>query len=185
MNPQSKAIPGPMHTKQTFNAQVNTNHTQTAPNSRGAVTGCSIFLSKILSIRSQVLGPIKRPLTASFNRNISKTFKMGIKLKLGENPTSRSLKKLPKSGTHAKPSSRKAFLLLLPKAADGRISRYSREKCSLSPKALQKWSYWIPNTLPHVFVLAFEGEEELFAILSFSDLKSNLIMTIMSLFYKI
>ena len=36
-------------------------------------------------------GP-SRPQT---NRNISKTFKMGIKPKQGENPTSRSLKKLP------------------------------------------------------------------------------------------
>ena len=30
VNPQSTAIPGPMHTKQTFNAQINTNSTRTA-----------------------------------------------------------------------------------------------------------------------------------------------------------
>ena len=69
--------------------------------SRGAATGCSIFLPKILSIRSHVLGPIKRPLTASNNRNIRKTLNNRNKTQVGRNPTSRSLKKLTKTGVHA------------------------------------------------------------------------------------
>ena len=43
MNPQSTAIPGPMHTKQTFNAQ----STQTAPNQPVPIHGCSTFCFKI------------------------------------------------------------------------------------------------------------------------------------------
>ena len=86
------------------------------------------WFQKFISIRSQVLGPIKRPLTTSFNSNIRKTVKMGIKLKYGETPTSRSLRKLPKSGTHVKPSPRRAVLLLVPKTVDGQIARIFREK---------------------------------------------------------
>ena len=98
------------------------------PNQPWTVMAAPIFVSKIISIRSQGLGPIKRPLTASFDSNIDKALKEGIKPKWGETPNSRSLRKLPKSGTHAKPSPRRAVLLLVPKTADGRIARYSREK---------------------------------------------------------
>ena len=103
--------------------------------SRGAATTAPFDFQKIVSIRSQGLGPIKQPLTGSFDSNIRKTLKMGIKLKYGETPTSRSLRKLPKSGTHAKPSPRRAVLLLVSKTADGRIARIFREnKDFLSPK---------------------------------------------------
>ena len=83
---------------------------------------------KFVLIRSQGLGPIKRPITASFDSNIRKTFKMGIKLKQGETPTSQSLSKTHKFGTHAKPSPRRAVLLIVPKTADGQIARIFREK---------------------------------------------------------
>ena len=56
-------------------------HTNTQlihPNQPWTVTGCSIMVSKIISIRSQVLGPIKLPLTASFSSNIDKVLKEGI-----------------------------------------------------------------------------------------------------------
>ena len=97
-------------------------------NSRGAVTGSKQFLKKFPTIRSQALGLIRRPLTASFSSNIEKVLKMGIKLKYRETPTSRSWRKLPKSGTHAKPFPRRAVPLLVPKTADGRIAGYFREK---------------------------------------------------------
>ena len=45
-----------------------------------------------------------------------------------DTPTSRSLRKLPKSGTHTKPSPRRVVLLLVLKTVDDRIAHYSREK---------------------------------------------------------
>ena len=96
-----------------------------------AVTSATFGFQKFISIQSQGLGPIKRPLTASFDSNIRKTLKMRIKLKQGETPTSRSLRKLPKSGTYVKPSPRRAVLLLVPKTFDDRIVRISREKSDL------------------------------------------------------
>ena len=86
-----------------------------------------------LTPRFQDLEPIKRPLTASFISNIRKTLKMGIKLKekpltQGETPNSRSLRKLPISGTHTKPSPRRGVLPLVSKTADGWICQKSREK---------------------------------------------------------
>ena len=61
---------------------INTKNTQFHTNiSRGAGTGCSILFQNFILIRSQGLGPIKRPLTASINSNIRKVMKMGIKLK--------------------------------------------------------------------------------------------------------
>ena len=136
MNPQSTAIPGPMHTKQTFNAQINTNYTQTACTH---IRLLHFFVSKFISIRSQGLGPIRRPFTASFDSNIDKTLKIGIKIKYGETPTSWSLRKLHKSGTHAKPSPRRAVLLLVSKTANGWIACISREKFPLS-KFLSNWN---------------------------------------------
>ena len=118
--------------------------------SHGAATGCSIWFQNFTLIRSQGLGPIKRSLMASIDSNIRKVLKMGIKLKQGENPTSRSLKKLPKSGTHAKPSPRRAVLLLVPKTADGWIACISGEKFSLSLKSSQKWLL-SENPLPLTF----------------------------------
>ena len=134
MNPDFTTISGPIHTKTSFNPQINTQTIQTAP-THGY--GCTMAKKIFPIIRSHVLGPIKRPLMTSFDSHIRKTLKNGNKTQVGRNPTSRSLKKLPKSGTHTNPSPRRAFLLLVPKPADGRISRYSREKCSLSLKALK------------------------------------------------
>ena len=91
-----------------------------------------------LTPRFQDLEPIKWPLMASFSSNIRKTLKMVIKIKYGETPTSRSLLKTHKSGTHAKPSPRRSGLLLVPKTADDRIAHDSREKQDvLSLKILQ------------------------------------------------
>ena len=95
-----------------------------------------LISKKIVTIRSQGFRPITRPLMASIDSNIRKVLKMGIKPKLGENPTSRSLRKLPKSDTHEKPSPRRA-VLLVPKPADGRIRRIFREKF-LSKEKTQK-----------------------------------------------
>ena len=118
---------------------INTKNTKFHTNiSRGAATGCSILFQNFILIRSQDLGPIKRPLTGSIDSNIRKVLKMGIKLKWGETPTSRSLRKLPKSGTHAKPFPRRAVLLLVPKTADGRIARYFKEKFLSLRKISQK-----------------------------------------------
>ena len=61
---------------------INTKNTQFHTNiSRGASTGCSILFQNFILIRSQGLGPIKWPLTASIDSNIRKVLKMGIKLK--------------------------------------------------------------------------------------------------------
>ena len=69
--------------------------------SHGAATGYSIWFQNFTLIRSQGLGPIKLPLMASIDSNIRKVLEMGIKPKYGENPTSKSLKKLSKTGVHA------------------------------------------------------------------------------------
>ena len=49
--------------------------------SHGAATGCSIWFQNFTLIRSQGLGPIKRPLMAPIDSNIRKVLKMGIKPK--------------------------------------------------------------------------------------------------------
>ena len=98
------------------------------PNSPCTVTDCTNGFQNFLTIRFQALGPIKRPLTASINSSIINTLKQSVKLKLDETPTSRSLSKLLKSGTYAKPSLRRTTLLLVPKNFNGRISRNLREK---------------------------------------------------------
>ena len=61
------------------NYMINTKNTQFHTSiSRGAATGCSILFQNFILIRSQGLGPIKRPLTASIDSNIRKVLKMGI-----------------------------------------------------------------------------------------------------------
>ena len=131
-----------------------------------AVTGAPMIVQKFTSIPSQGLGSIRRPLTASLDSNIRKVLKEGIKPKYGETPTLRSLRKLPKSGTHAKPSPRRAVLLLLPKTADGQICRKSREKSetfSLKPPFLFCNSYCIPFLfISHFFSFEFVEETTLF-----------------------
>ena len=108
-----------------------------------AVTDAPFGFQKFITIRSQDLGPIKQPLTTSFSSNIDKVLKEGIKPKYGETPTSQSLRKLPKSGTHAKPSPRRAAFLLVSKTADGRIFHDSREKVVLLSLKTKQISYWI------------------------------------------
>ena len=119
----------------------------------------SKILKKIPTIRSQVLRPIKRPLTASNQPKHRKTLKMGIKLKYGETPTSRSLSKTHKSGTHAKPSSCRAVLLLVPKTADGRIARIFREKFLSLKKSLKKMVAAEKIWFIHVFGSFIIGED--------------------------
>ena len=56
---------------------INTKNTQFHTNiSRGEATGCSILFQNFILIRSQGLGPIKRPITASIDLNIRKTLKV-------------------------------------------------------------------------------------------------------------
>ena len=106
---------------------------------------------------------------------------MGIKLKYGETPTSRSLRKLPKSGTHAKPSLHRAAFLLVPKTADGRIARIFREKFLSLKKKLKKWPLQEILVQNHVIGLFSEVRDDTVAVLSFSDLTTSK-MTIMSIF---
>ena len=61
--------------------------------------GHSKISKKILTIRSQVLVPIKRPLTASNQPKHRKTLKNGNKHKWGETPTFWSLSKLANPGS--------------------------------------------------------------------------------------
>ena len=123
--------------------------------SHGTATAAPFLFQKFVSIRSQGLGPIKRPLTASFYSNIRKTLKIGVKLKCGETPTSRSLRKLPKSGTHAKLSLRRAAFLFVPKVADGWIACIFRENFSLSLKSSQNAAHCDKNICISRFGLFF------------------------------
>ena len=147
-----------------------------------AVTAAPFGVPKILSIWSQGLGPIKRPLTTSFDSNIDKVLKKGIKPKLGENPTSRSLRKLPKFGTYEKPSPRRAAFLLVPKTADGRISYNPREKEDILSLKNAIFCYWKSPVLPPVF-FSFQFEKmstmQEFVLLSF---ETNSKMPILSFF---
>ena len=61
--------------------------------------GHSKISKKILTIRSQVLGPIKRPLTTSNQRKHGKTLKNGNKTQAGRNTTSWSCQKLTNPGS--------------------------------------------------------------------------------------
>ena len=54
------------------------NYTTNCPNSLWTVTKLLKWAPKIPTIRSQVLGPIKRPLTASINSIINKTLKQSV-----------------------------------------------------------------------------------------------------------
>ena len=149
-----------------------------------ALTAAPFSVPKFLSIQSQGLGPIKRPWdqTTSFDSNIDKVLKEGIKPKYGETPTSRSLRKLPKSGTHAKPSPRRAALLLVLKTADGRISYNLREKEDILSLKNAIFGYWKSPLLPPVF-FSFQFEKmspmQEFVLLSF---KTNSKMPILSFF---
>ena len=55
------------------------NHNPNSPNSPHTIRGLSNMAPKIPIIRSQVLGPIKRPLTASIILNHRKTLKQKVK----------------------------------------------------------------------------------------------------------
>ena len=68
----------------------------------------------------------------------------------------------------------------LPPVGGGGVS-VSLSKAFLSKKN----GFWWRNLVLTFFCLAFEGKDALYTNLASSDLKSNLIMTIMSLFYQI
>ena len=144
--------------------------------------GLYTWVSKNPTPRFQDLGPIKRPLTTSFNSNIHKVLKRRIKPKKGETPTFWSLSKLFKSGTHAKPSPRRAAFLIVPKTADSRISHYSREMLDVLSQENEIKAYCKTPLLPHVF-FSFQFEKmstmQTFVLLSF---KTNSKMPILSLF---
>ena len=107
---------------------------------------------------------LKQPKHQQNTKNRNKT-------QVGRNPTSRSLKKLPKSGTHAKPSPRRAFLLLVPKPADGRIRRIFREKFLSLRKKNTKMATGLPILHSTFFVLLLTLEKKHCSIFSsFSDL---------------
>ena len=147
MNPQSTAIPSPIHTKthghlwpishkpginfnspetqqwavhgqptcpisvSLFGTEFLTNflsykhpsiisHTH-SPTSFWTVTNGEKNPKEFLTIRSQVLGPIKRPLTASNQPKHRKTLKNGNKTQVGRNPYLLEFVKTHKSGVHA------------------------------------------------------------------------------------
>ena len=122
-----------------------------------AVTAATLGFQKFISIPSQGLGPIKWPLTTSFYSNIRKVLKEGIKPKYGETPTSRSLSKLLKSGTHAKPSPRRVAFLSRRLSTVGspvfleRSQTFSHYKTSIFASV-----HYFPPL--HVFAFEFVGE---------------------------
>ena len=140
--------------------------TQTAPNF-WAVPASLKIPKKILTTRSQVLGPIKRPLTASNQPKHGKTLKNGNKTQVGRKSYLLELSKTPKSGVHALSSPRRTASLLAPSIANGRIARDLREKHSLSLKSSQEISYCIKKMAPTFLLLPNVGDEVMFAILSF------------------
>ena len=106
---------------------------------------------EFLTIRSHVLGPIKRPLTASNQPKHRKTLKNGSKTQVGRKSYLLELSKTPKSGVHALSSPRRTASLLAPSTADGRICRIFREKFLSLKLFSQKWwllDFWFAS---HVF----------------------------------
>ena len=152
--------------------------------SHGAVTGCSIWFQKFTLIRFQGFGPIKRPLMVSIDSNIRKVLKMGIKPKYGENPTSRSLKKLPiPESTRSLPRvERFSFSPRRPPTVEFCV--FLERSFSLYKGSLKSNLLDLKKCSPTFLVLANEEDEGLFAISSFSHIKSNPKMTFMSLFYQ-
>ena len=66
-----------------------------------AVTASKENLNKIPTIRSHVLGPIKRPLTASNQPKHRKTLKMGVKTQVGRKSYLKEFEETPDPGVHA------------------------------------------------------------------------------------
>ena len=116
-------------------------NTQTAPNF-WAVSDGGKNPQEILTIRSHVLGPIKRPLTASNQPKHGKTLKNGNKTQVGRKSYLLELSKTCKSGVHALFSLRRTASLLAPSTADGRISSKSREKLKLLSLKIEFGCYW-------------------------------------------
>ena len=121
-----------------FNAKILELKTQTAHKCYGQSRPLK-NPKKILSTRSQVLGPIKRPITASNPPKHRKTLKNGNKTQVGRKSYLLELSKTRKPGVHALSSPRRTFPLLAPKPANGWIARDLREKHPLSLKLSQKW----------------------------------------------
>ena len=80
---------------------------------------------------SHVLGPIKRPLTASNKPKHGKTLKNWNKTQVGRKSYLKEFEETPKSEVHALFSPRRTISLLAPSTADGRIAQDSREKLLL------------------------------------------------------
>ena len=134
-----------------------TNFTINNPNSPWSVTDCTNGFQNFPTIWFQDLGPIKRPLTASINSNIINTLKQSVKLKYDETPTSRSLSKTPKTGTHALPSLHRTAFLLAPKNSNSRIARNLREMSHYLSLKIKTKPSASPFPPPHVFSWIFEG----------------------------
>ena len=106
----------------------NTKSPHKQPTTCWTITAIKRISKKFLTIRSQVLGPIKRPLTASNQPKHRKTLKNGNKTQVGRNPYLLEFVKTRKSGVHASPAPRRTFSLLAPSKSNGRILCISREK---------------------------------------------------------
>ena len=147
--------------------------------------GLSKIPKKFLTTRSQVLGPIKRPLTASNQPKHRKTLKNGNKTQVGRKSYLLEFVKTRKSGVHALSLPRRTASLLAPSTADGRIRRIFREKFLSLKQFSQKWWLLEEKSGSHVLPLLNVGDERLLAILSSSHLKSNSIITILSFYSQI
>ena len=97
LKPISIAIPGLIHTNIEFKAKILELRTQTAPKAATAAP----WLKSFVTIRSQALGPIKRPLTASKQPKHGKTLKNGNKTQVGRKSYLLELSKTRKPRVHA------------------------------------------------------------------------------------
>ena len=96
LKPISIAIPGLIHTNIEFKAKILELRTQTAPKAATAAP----WLKSFVTIRSQALGPIKRPLTASKQPKHGKTLKNWNKTQVGRKSYLLELSKTRKPGVH-------------------------------------------------------------------------------------
>ena len=142
------------------------------------------WLKSFVTIRSQALGPIKRPLTASKQPKHGKTLKNGNKTQVGRKSYLKEFEETPKSGVHALSSSRRTASLLAPSTADGRILRKSREKSETLSLESEIWGSLHQFCKFTFFGSLKIGEDGHVHYFVFSDLKSNSIIPIMSLFLR-
>ena len=121
---------------------------------------------KFPTIRSHVLGPIKRPLTASNQPKHRKTLKNGNKTQVGRKSNLLELSKTRKPGVHALSSPRRTASLLAPSTADGRICRKSRKKSETLSLESEFGAHCIHSPI-HVFLAHLKlGKTAMCTILS-------------------